>query len=570
MSIGGIEVIEPGAFTTVQDTGRNGFQRYGVPVSGAMDVVALRAANLLVGNEEAAAGLEMTISGPSLRFLTDTVIAITGADLGARLDDGFLPAWQAVPVARGMTVSFRGARAGARGYLSVAGGIDVPEVLGSRSTYVRSRLGGFEGRMLRVGDCLPLQGEVTRIEARAYLGRPLRIEGRSAVLRVVPGPHERSFKPGALETFLSSTYRVSAQSDRMGYRLEGTRLEHEATADIISEGTPPGAVQISGDGLPILLLADRGTAGGYTKIATVVTADLPRVAQLSAGDRVRFAAVDEAEAVSLLRQREQLVRRVAASPPVVYRRWLFSTVVEGQAIEAASTFQVARASGGIDNTPASRGPLVVWVGDRPFEVRVRPLEAIPNQRPPLTKAPGRAALEGAAAVAWASATGTVEPASDIPLLPERPPLGPLLEALPVDVTVAAASMTVEVRPGGSGCRGLVSALGVALEAASEAAPALSLRGSDPPALRQSLAVPEAARKAGSKPVIVRASLPGLVTSVAVRPGEKVSKGMLLGTIEAMKMENPVAAPVSGSASKVLVSPGTQVRAGEALFEIGPA
>ncbi|MFB3853068.1 MAG: 5-oxoprolinase/urea amidolyase family protein [Vicinamibacterales bacterium] len=570
MSIDGMEVIEPGAFTTVQDGGRYGFQRYGVPVSGAMDMVSLRSGNLLVGNDERAAGLEMTLSGPCLRFLADTVVAITGADLGARLDDGFVPTWCAVPVARGMTLSFRGARAGLRAYLAVAGGIDVPEVLGSRSTYVRARLGGFEGRILQPGDRLPFVGERTSIEARACIRRPTRVEGHSATLRVIVGPHESCFRAGSLETFLSSTYVVSAQSDRMGYRLDGARLEHVATADIISEGTPAGAVQVSGDGLPILLLADRGTAGGYTKIATVVTADLPRAAQLSAGDRVRFAAVTAAEAVSLLRRREEFVRGFAALRRVVYQRQLFTTVVEGQEITAVSPFELARASQDDAETAAipPRRTGRAWVGGRLIEVATRPLDSLPQPMQALQESPGRSALEAVAAVAWASTTGAAEPGCDLPLVLERPPVGPGLEALPVNVMTPGGRIPAEVRLAPAR-RGIVSAFGVTMEVAPEGAPRRESRV-DRPAPREHRAAQVTARSAGCRQVTVRATLPGLVASVWVRPGENVSKGTLLAAIEAMKMENPIAAPASGRVSEVLVAPGTLVRAGDALFEIDQA
>ncbi len=305
-----IEVLDAGALTTIQDLGRYGFQRYGVPVSGAMDTFALRAANLLVGNDEGAAGLEMTIAGPQLRFLDAAVVAVTGGDMQPRVDERAAPMWHPFTVRRDAVLSFRGLRSGARAYLAIAGGLDVPVVLGSRSTYLRSRFGGYEGRALRPGDRLA-RGSVTRSDEErrmpaswhlTYLG--------SHRLRVVLGPQEAAFTARGIQTLLGSAYTMSAQSDRMGYRLEGPRIEHRAGADILSDGTPAGAVQVAGDGLPLVLLADRGTTGGYAKIATIASVDLPRVAQLQPGDRVFFDAISVAEAHDALRQQEAVLEQL--------------------------------------------------------------------------------------------------------------------------------------------------------------------------------------------------------------------------------------------------------------------
>ena len=234
-----IEVIEPGLFTTVQDRGRYGFQRYGVPVSGAMDPFALRAANLLAGNDENAAALEMTVIGPTVEFKGDAVIAVTGADLTPMLDDSPMPRWEAVRVTAGSGLSFHGMMDGIRGYLAVSGGIDVPEVMGSRSTYVKGGFGGLNGSAISAGDVLdtpdaagPARAMSPEFQAPVY--------GTEHELRVILGPQDDAFDDGATSTLLGSTFTVSLDSDRMGYRLEGPQIAHRDSPDIISEGNAPG------------------------------------------------------------------------------------------------------------------------------------------------------------------------------------------------------------------------------------------------------------------------------------------------------------------------------------------
>ncbi len=309
---GGIEVLDGGLLTTVQDLGRYGYQRYGAPVAGAMDVRALREANVLVGNDEHEAGLEMTLAGPSLRFDVETVVALTGGDLGPHLDGRPLPLSRAITIRRGASLTCAGRRSGLRMYLAVAGGIDVPPMLGSRSTYLASGFGGHQGRALRAGDRLPLG-----LAAAAV--RPMRgstpVRGRQpvagdAVVRVMLGPQDDAFTPENIGTFLSATWEMGRASDRVGCRFTGPRIEHRHGADIVSDATAFGTVQISGDGQPIVLMADRGTTGGYTKIATVIAADLGLLAQAVPGDRVRFSAVDRAAAVAAWREMDEAVARL--------------------------------------------------------------------------------------------------------------------------------------------------------------------------------------------------------------------------------------------------------------------
>ncbi|HHY92714.1 MAG TPA: biotin-dependent carboxyltransferase, partial [Firmicutes bacterium] len=241
-------------------------------------------------------------------------IALAGADLGATLNGEPLPLWQAVAVKTGDEIAFSGVRSGCRAYLAVAGGIDVPLVMGSRSTYLRGKIGGLEGRALKAWDQLAA-GEPAAA-ARARVGRRVPAEliptyDANITLRVVLGPQDDLFTPAGRETFLTSEYAVTNEADRMGYRLEGPKIEHAGGADIISDGIPLGAVQVPGHGQPIVMLADRQTTGGYTKIATVISADLFRIGQAKPGDKVRFAAVSRQEAIALLREQEEKLQRLA-------------------------------------------------------------------------------------------------------------------------------------------------------------------------------------------------------------------------------------------------------------------
>lgn len=307
-----LHLIEPGLLTTVQDRGRYGYQRYGVPVSGAMDEFALRMANVLVGNDQNAAALEITVQGPKIEFLAPTWIAVTGADLSATIDERPVSLWESVQVDAGSVLAFGDPRDGMRAYLAVRAGIDVPIVMGSRSTYLKGRFGGLQGRALRKGDqlsTLPLdQSEFVPKRLPKNYTAPL--YGGSHRLRVITGPQQDAFDRGALSAFLGARYKVSSQSDRMGYALDGPKIEHRDGADIISDGNPSGAVQVPGDGVPRILLADRGTTGGYTKIATVITSDLSKLAQALPAHSIAFRQVSLQEAQDALREREALIRSV--------------------------------------------------------------------------------------------------------------------------------------------------------------------------------------------------------------------------------------------------------------------
>ncbi|MGE5619479.1 MAG: biotin-dependent carboxyltransferase family protein [Sphingomonadaceae bacterium] len=303
-----LEVLEPGLLTTVQDLGRVGYQRWGIPTAGAMDPFALKAANALVGNPPAAACLEITLQGPRIRFTEGCAIAVTGGDLGARLDGWELELWRRRLVSPGSVLDFTGRRSGARAYLAVSGGIGVEPWLGSRSTYLMASVGGLEGRALRAGDVLPV-GPATLTLARPSIPPERRPPyGGEPTVRVVLGPHSDRFTQEGIEAFLSGSYQVTPSSNRMGYRLEGPRIAHTRGPDLISCGIPFGGIQVPGSGQPIILMADHQTAGGYTMIATVIQADIPLVAQVLPGEKLRFKAVGLEEARQSLRRLEEGLR----------------------------------------------------------------------------------------------------------------------------------------------------------------------------------------------------------------------------------------------------------------------
>jgi len=305
-----LEVIEGGFLTTVQDTGRVGWGCFGVPPAGPMDPFAFRAANLLVGNPPDAAGLEITLAGPVLRASCECLIAVCGAEFDVRVGSLPAPTWHAVFVRAGYEIRFGQRRNGARAYLAVSGGIVLPQFLGSCATYLPGGFGGLEGRALRAGDQLflgryrdsDLRDSDLLIRAGKAWPRSARLPySPNPTLRVVMGPQDDYFTSEGLATFVESEYEVTRSSDRMGYRLCGPAVTHRDKADIVSDGVVTGSVQIPGDGQPIVMMADHQTTGGYPKIATVIRADLPLLAQCLPSDLVRFRAVSIAEAQEALR-----------------------------------------------------------------------------------------------------------------------------------------------------------------------------------------------------------------------------------------------------------------------------
>ncbi len=295
-----ILVHDPGPQTTVQDLGRRGSLRIGIPPSGPMDREAFLLANRLVGNADDAAGLECTLIGPRIEFADERWVAVTGADMPVTLNGAEMPRWAGFEVEAGDVLRVGAARSGVRGYIAVSGGLDTPPALGSRSTYLRGRLGGFEGRALRKGDRLPLgpasggaPSEVHDERIPDYTVEP--------TVRVVLGPQDDRFSKRGIAALFDAPYEMTQQSDRMGARLRGARIEHTRGHDIISDGVPLGGIQVVGDGQPIVLLADRQSTGGYTKIGAVCSFDIGRVCQVKPGQRLRFRQVSVAEAHEFLR-----------------------------------------------------------------------------------------------------------------------------------------------------------------------------------------------------------------------------------------------------------------------------
>jgi len=298
-----LEIIKGGLLTTVQDLGRPGRQHAGVVVGGAADSLSARLANLLAGNPEGSAVLEITLQGPVLRFLTEAVIAVTGADLNPRLDGREVPMGQTIPVTGGQILSFGPRKSGCRAYLAVAGGIAVPEVMGSRSTYLPAGFGGYQGRPLRAGDIL--EGYQVDLDP-VPLRRIRQVPGLSGgPVRVIPGPQHDWFVPGAMEILTSREYRVTAKSNRMGLFLNGPVLARARDDEFISDATTFGSIQVLPGGEPVILLADGQTTGGYPKIATVASIDWPLLAQAAPGDVLRFRAVEVEGAQRALAEREK-------------------------------------------------------------------------------------------------------------------------------------------------------------------------------------------------------------------------------------------------------------------------
>lgn len=297
-----VEVIKAGMLTTIQDLGRFGYQAQGINTAGAMDEFALRAANILVGNPQNEACLEVTLMGPTLVFNDDVIMAITGGDLGPTLDNYPIPTWESLYVRKGSVLSFSGRRWGARAYIAFQGGIFVEKVMGSKSTDVRAQIGGLGGRALRDGDKffvgLPLDKSVV---GRRFPRELLPPYSDHPTLRVIMGPEDDHFIPQARESFLSQEWLITDASDRMGYRLDGEPLKHsEKGAEIISDGIALGSVQVPKDGKPIVLLKDRQAVGGYPKIATVISTDIPLLAQAIPGNKVRFKEISLEEAIEEL------------------------------------------------------------------------------------------------------------------------------------------------------------------------------------------------------------------------------------------------------------------------------
>jgi len=313
-----LEVISPGIHTTMQDARRIGFQDIGVPASGPLDRISLRLANALVGNPPGTPALELLLAGPTLRVLAESArIALVGggANIEIRASDApnfsgakIVPAGRSVRVVRDEVLRITSLGEWRCACLAIEGGLAITPVLGSASTYVRGALGGLHGRALRAHDNLPLNLNAATERDEAALSQPL-LPGFEQVIRVVPGPQADYFTHAAMQTLLSAEYSLSAQSDRMGYRLDGPLLTHARGYNVVSDGIVTGSIQVPGSGQPIILMVDNQTTGGYPKIATVISADIPLLGRRKPGRKIRFAAVDVAEAEALRRQQEADIER---------------------------------------------------------------------------------------------------------------------------------------------------------------------------------------------------------------------------------------------------------------------
>ena len=335
----GIIVEQAGFLTSVQDSGRFGRQQYGVTVSGAMDVRSLAIVNLLVGNDQGVAALEATMVGPSLRFTSDSVFAVVGADMAPRLNDVPVGLSCAVMAGKGDVLTMSLAKYGCRAYIAFAGGIDLPEVMGSKSTYLRGKFGGFEGRALKKGDALDFgsSGQLP-LDISTRSRKPEVFSSTEITLRVVMGPQDTAFTERGIETFLSTPYTITKECDRMGARLDGAVIEHipdgHHSGNIITDGIAFGSIQVPPSGLPIIMLAERQTTGGYTKIATVTSVDVPLIAQARPGMRIHFQKITVEEAQNLYIQQLKMLVELPDS-------WRENSAMSGWSVQQIKELMVA-------------------------------------------------------------------------------------------------------------------------------------------------------------------------------------------------------------------------------------
>ncbi|MCI8763607.1 MAG: biotin-dependent carboxyltransferase family protein [Lachnospiraceae bacterium] len=306
----GIRILKAGMMTTVQDLGRTGYQSQGFSVAGVMDVRSFKIANLLLDNPENEAVLEFALIGPTLEFTAGTLIAITGGDFQPTINGEPAPMYTAIDIHKGDVLKFGSARTGSRGYIAFSSYLKISVVMGSRCTNMKSSIGGFKGRKLQDGDYIGFR--IKRRYLPFFLSRTLELDEfnqNEVTLRVVLGPQDEKFSRQGIETFLSSEYTVTSDFDRMGCRLEGPFIARKETTDMISDGIAFGSIQVPSHGKPIILLADRQTTGGYPKIATVASVDIPWLVQRKTDHKVRFKAISVEEAQRLyLEESEELNR----------------------------------------------------------------------------------------------------------------------------------------------------------------------------------------------------------------------------------------------------------------------
>ncbi|KWW21215.1 KipI antagonist [Peribacillus simplex] len=328
-----LRIIKPGLLTSIQDLGRKGFQQHGVIVSGAMDRYSLRIANMLVGNHEGEAAMEITLMGPTIKMEKNCLISITGANLTPTIDNHDAPMWRPIYVKEGSILRFEGCKSGCRTYLAVGGGYEVPKVMGSKSTYLRAGIGGYLGRALKAGDvlaCNELQTIMGRRELKEsffspkwYVNEKEFIPARNPLIRFIAGSQYEQFIHSSKQRFEEHSFKVSNQSDRMGYRISGPALEWQNQEELLSEAVTNGSIQVPPDGNPIILLADSQTTGGYPKIAQVITADLSMISQVKPGESIQFSRVNLREAELLYLQKEREMKELQTSISLALNKWQF-------------------------------------------------------------------------------------------------------------------------------------------------------------------------------------------------------------------------------------------------------
>lgn len=308
--MGKIRILKPGMLTTIQDMGRYGYQKYGISVSGAMDSYSLQLANILVGNDRNEACIEVTMVGPTIEFISDSVFAVTGANFPLKVNGCSIPMNQSVKAQSGDILELNVAEDGVRGYIAFAGGIQVAPILGSKSTYIKAKIGGITGMALKdevidIGTSEFKSKQMRRLP-KEYIANNL----ENSIARVIMGPDESRFTNEGIQNFFGGRFILTQHCDRMGYRFSGPKIQHLKGADIISSGIAMGTIQITPDGNPILMMADRQTSGGYTRIATVISIDIPVVSQLRPGSSLEFKEVDIETAHFLLCERENKIKEL--------------------------------------------------------------------------------------------------------------------------------------------------------------------------------------------------------------------------------------------------------------------
>ncbi len=306
-------VEDGGILTTVQDTGRSSFRHLGVPVCGAMDSLAARIANLMLANEVSSPLLEYTLTGPTLRFHADTVICLTGGTVTARLEDQPVPCYQPVVVQAGQMLKLGPIRQGCRGYLALKGGLHVDHIMKSASTYLRAGIGGFHGRSLAAGDNLtyiPYPLSPTR-NFDWFPSQDLMYDTISRPVRIIPTTEHEQFSDDSCHTLFNQPFGIDNASDRMGYRLTGPTITRKDQTERLTQGVTIGTVQVPHDGHPIILMADSQPTGGYPVMGQVISVDIPRLAQMKPGDKLRFEPIELDDAQSLLRAQEQYLQRLS-------------------------------------------------------------------------------------------------------------------------------------------------------------------------------------------------------------------------------------------------------------------